>query len=451
MRVKVLGGDLALFQCAVTFVGADRAMGYVTQDPSDDELLLLEPCFAELGVIAKEKLDLPTPNFEVPEHFNSFSDQLQGEFRAVVDTHFASLADKAGMTVAVFSDGSLWTYALGIASESAPMTTSTPTLIRSTSKTFESAVILDLIEDGHFQLTDSLESVLSDHPDYPSLDQTKINVAVTVHELLTMRSGIRPYQAGHSDNPDLVWVTKKPSWRPVDTLGIIQEPWVAPGEYEYSDSNLYLLGMAAELHSGKDLPVLYRERFFDPLGISAVLLPDEVLPEGTAHPHGYLDEWGGSGFGDMLEWDLIQYGPSNDWYEQDARLAWATASIVTTPANMARWGYELYSNNGSAISEQSRSILLNSFEEEIISFGGLPGQYGYWVAKRNLPLADGTSLEVVGHQGGGAGFTSQFLYSPDLDLSISVLANQGHRGQGACIDYSPVDCIAWEIFQAYAP
>ena len=117
---------------------------------------------------------------------------------------------------------------------------------------------------------------------------------------------------------------------------------------------------------------------------------------------------------------------------------------------MARWGYELYSNNGSAISNQSRSILLNSFEDELVNFGGLPQRYGYWVAKRSFPLADGTSLEVIGHQGGGGGYTSQFLYSPDLDLSISVLLNQGLRSQGSCLDYSPLDCISWEIFKAYA-
>ena len=261
-----------------------------------------------------------------------------------------------------------------------------------------------------------------------------------------MRSGIRPYLAGDSDNPDLLWVVSKPSWKPADTLGIIQEPWVEPGQYEYSDSNNYLLGMAAELHGGKDLPVLYRERFFDPLGISAVLLPDEALPEDTARPHGDLAEWGGSGWGDLIENDIR----NSDWHEQDSRLAWATASIVSTPANMAQWGYELYSNNGSAISEQSRLVLLNSFEDELVNFGGLPHQYGYWVAKRSFPLAGGTSLEVIGHQGGGAGYTSQFLYSPELDLAISVLANQGLRFQGACYDYSPLDCISWEIFEAYA-
>ena len=166
----------------------------------------------------------------------------------------------SGMAVAVFTYGLLWTYATGDASATAPMTTSTPTLIRSTSKTFEAALILDLVEDGRFQLTDSLESVLSAHPDYSSLDPTTINSAVTVHELLSMRSGIRPYAAGagEANNTELIWVTIKPSWKPADTLGLIKDPWVEPGEYEYSDSNNYLLGMVAELHTGKDLSVLYR-------------------------------------------------------------------------------------------------------------------------------------------------------------------------------------------------
>ncbi|SVA14228.1 uncharacterized protein METZ01_LOCUS67082, partial [marine metagenome] len=70
------------------------------------------------------------------------------------------------MVAAVFAGDTLWTYALGEASATVPMTVGTPTLIYSTSKTIESAVILALVEEGHFQLTDSLESVLSAHPDY---------------------------------------------------------------------------------------------------------------------------------------------------------------------------------------------------------------------------------------------------------------------------------------------
>ena len=365
-------------------------------------------------------------------------------------------AFKSGMAVAVFTDGLLWAYATGEASATAPMTTSTPILIRSTSKTFEAALILDLIEDGHFQLSDSLESVLSTHPDYSLLDPTMINGAATVHELLSMRSGIRPYPAGGDEvnNVDMIWMTMKPSWKPVDTLVLIRDPWVEPGEYEYSDSNNYLLGMVAELHAGKDLSVLYRERFLNPLDIAAVLIPDEPVPEGTARPYTDLAYWGGSGFGDMIEWDAIQYGKTPEaWHEQDARLSWATAGIVSTPANIARWGYELYSDNGSALSEQSRTILLTSLNDETISLAGWPQQYGYYVAKRTFPLENGTSLSVFGHPGGGAGYTSRVYYSPSLDMSISILANSdlryAHREAG-CSEYGTADCIAWGLFKAYA-
>ena len=375
-----------------------------------------------------------------------------------MDSEFTAMgAYKSGMAVAVFTDGFLWTYAVGDASATAPMTTGTPTLIRSTSKTILSALILDLVEDGQFQLTDSLESILSAHPDYSLLDQTKINVAVTVHDLLSMRSGIRDFAAGadEANNMDLLWVVMKPSWKPVDTLGLIKDPWVEPGEYEYSDSNAYLLGMIAELHNNKALPVLYRERLFDPLGLDAVLIPDEPVPEGTARPYTDLDYWGGSGFGDMVEWDMSQYGYTPDvWYKQDARLSWATAGIVSTPANIARWGYELLSDNGSALSEQSQSILLNSFIDETISLVSQPQQYGYFVAKRSFLLEDGTPLSVIGHPGGGAGYTSQFFYSPSLDISISILSNsdlQYARREGGCSEFGTGDCIGWGLFKAYAP
>ena len=375
-----------------------------------------------------------------------------------MDEEFTAMgAYKSGMAVAVVANGVLWTYATGEASATAPMTTSTPTLIRSTSKTFVAALILDLVEDGHFQLTDSLESVLSAHPDYSLLEPTMINGTATIHELLSMRSGIRNFAAGadEANNLDLLWVVMKPSWKPVDTLGLIKDPWVEPGEYEYSDSNNYLLGMVAELHTGKDLPVLYRERFLDPLGLAAVLIPDEPVPEGTARPFTDLDYWGGSGFGDMIELAAVQYGQTPDvWHEQDARLSWATAGIVSTPANIARWAYELYSDNGSALSDQSRSILLNSINDETISLAGQPQQYGYYVARRTFPLEDGTSLSVLGHPGGGAGYTSGVYYSPSLDMSISILANsdlQYARREAGCSEYGTADCISWGLFKAYAP
>jgi hypothetical protein len=84
---------------------------------------------------------------------------------------------------------------------------------------------------------------------------------------------------------------------------------------------------------------------------------------------------------------------------------------------------------------------------------GLLQQYGYHVAKRSFLLDDGTSLSVVGHPGGGAGYTSRLFYSPRLDISISILANSDlryARREGGCSEYGTADCIGWGLFKAYA-
>ena len=73
MRARVMGGDFVPLHCTATIVGTARSWEYATQDPSDDELLLLEPCFAEIEAVPTTTLDLPTPNFDVPENFDSFN------------------------------------------------------------------------------------------------------------------------------------------------------------------------------------------------------------------------------------------------------------------------------------------------------------------------------------------------------------------------------------------
>ena len=87
------------------------------------------------------------------------------------------------------------------------------------------------------------------------------------------------------------------------------------------------------------------------------------------------------------------------------------------------------------------------------TLAGLLQQYGYHVAKRSFLLDDGTSLSVVGHPGGGAGYTSRVYYSSPFDMSISILAHSTVRyptPTGASSEYRPGDCISWALFNYYA-
>jgi D-alanyl-D-alanine carboxypeptidase len=414
---------------------------------------------AEVAAAAVEnRPDAPT--FVPSTSSSPFPDGVETAFRAAVDAEFSAVAEKAGISVAVFTNDLLWTYASGIASSTAEMTPNTPLLIRSTSKTFLSALILDQAEQGLFELGDSLESVLSDHPDYPSLDTAIFNSAVSIHEMLSMRSGLAPRDPLASGASG---VFSNPNWKPVDILKLVRGPWVEPGDFEYSDTNSVLLGLIAEHRGGKDLNILYQDSFFDPLGITAGLGPQDGFPLDTARPYSDLTllaeqrNLNVSGFGDEIEASDYLTDP-RDWYAGSTRLGWASAGVFTTAENMARWAYELYSPDGRAISVPNRTRLLNSVDAELVDFENRMQRYGYYISKSEVVLEDERVVTAYGHPGGGGNFVSKLAYSPELNIAVSVLTNSPMRFAGSCPDHSadesqrqgPQLCIVQEIFAAYA-
>ena len=431
---------------------------------------------AELATAATENRPAATENrpaaltFVPSTAYSSFPAGTETAFRDAVDAEFSAAPKKAGISVAVFNDEMLWTYASGIASSTAEMTTNTPSRIWSASKIFISPLILNQIEQGLFELGDSLESVLSGHPDYPSIDPAIYNPAVTVEEMLRMRAGIAPRD--FENPPEGAYsIYSNPDWKPVDVLGLLEDPWVEPGSFSYSNLNSVLLGLVAEHHGGQDLNALYRDTLFEPLGITIGLTPRDVVPLDTARA--YSDDlglWGQhygldlNGFGDRIEAEIAAGWEDNptDWHIGQGKITWAAAGAFSTAENMARWAYELFSPNGSAISESNQAMLLNSFGTELVDFEGRMQYYGYHATKSDVILEDGTVVTAYGHPGGAddwkGNYVSKLAYSPELDLSVSVLTNSPLSGKGSCPDHSadasqrfgPQQCLIQEMFKAYA-
>ena len=104
---------------------------------------------------------VPIVDFESTQGHENFSDVLQKQFRDAVDEHFDAATEKAGISVAVYQGGYLWRYAKGKASSSDEMAVGTPTLIRSTSKTFLAGLVMQQIDEGLYSLSDTLSTVLS--------------------------------------------------------------------------------------------------------------------------------------------------------------------------------------------------------------------------------------------------------------------------------------------------
>ena len=385
-------------------------------------------------------------DFTTSTSYAPFPEVLQSAFSASLNSEFRSALPRMGISAAVYQNGKLWSEAAGMANDSTPMTTATPIGVKSSSKTLLSALILSQIEDGLYDLDDRVSALLKTHRGYQSLDKSLIPDA-TVEELLTQTSGVaEDVQTGFK----AFVVMMDSNWEPSDFFDLIQDSPNPPGTFKYAGPNSFLLGMIAEHLGGNRLNALYQEKLLEPLSIQAVLLPRIEIPAGMATPYDDRSGYGGSsGFGDLTQ--IPMYSEVN-FIKADARLSWASAGIVSTPENMARWAYELFSPKGSAVSSEVRAQLSRSFREATISLAATPQRYGFHIALKEHQLSDGSYVTTYGHPGGGGGYASALFYAPSLDLAISILTNSD-LGQllGTCAsrseDTSPFDCITRDVFE----
>jgi len=389
--------------------------------------------------------------FTTNEDFAGFPNEQATYFAQTLGKNFEQAPFKSGVSAAVFDGTKLWSGSFGVATPKREMTTNTPMIIRSTSKTFLGALVTMQVEDGLYRLEDTVANLLSDHPDYALVDIPNVNTDATVEQLLTMTSGMDDWSE-QSDFQSRLAIMMDRDWRPANNLSKIPTKFVEPGTYDYSYTNSILLGMIASHKGGKHLNDIYQEVFFEPLGITGGLLPEIQMPSKTAVPYDDLSLYqAGVGFGPLNTGMMAQF------YGKDTMISWAGAGIVSTPENIARWGYELFSPSGSAVSSTVRQQLIEAMQVPtdpgMTSLG--MSKYGYYMGSGAVALRGGTEITVYTHPGGGGGRTSWLYYSPELDVSISLLANStmlhepgwcGHRGY----DFMTTgECIAGGIFQSF--
>ncbi|TIQ72434.1 MAG: beta-lactamase family protein, partial [Mesorhizobium sp.] len=120
---------------------------------------------------------------------------------------------------------------------------------------------------------------------------------ITIRQLIKMRSGLynftnAPELAESLDrDPDKVWTTEE-----VLALAFDRPTHFEPGaQFEYNNTNYYLLGLVAEKIEGQPLANIFQDRLFGPLGMKNTALPvstSNTMPEPYAH--GYL--YGGTSY-----------------------------------------------------------------------------------------------------------------------------------------------------------
>lgn len=275
-------------------------------------------------------------------------------------------------------------YGVRKAETKAPNDTSTRFPILSITKSFTSAVILKLQEQGKLSVDDKLTKYF---PDLPNGDKIKLE------HLLTHTSGIFNYTQMIDEGDSAIVCHPVPKQRVLDLFWNKPLEFTPGKQYSYNNSGYFLLGMVIEKVTGKPYEQTVREMIFQPLGMSQSGFDFVNLPA-QSRAFGY----------DTLTADYYSSYP-----HYDSTVVYSAGSIYSTTSDMYRWG--------RAVAGQ-QLLSAKSWKQ---AFTPRLNDYGYgWMIDGYL------GKRYVRHSGGYPGFMSEFVYYPDEDITIILFSNFGN-------------------------
>ncbi|MCE3225455.1 MAG: D-alanyl-D-alanine carboxypeptidase [Bacteroidetes bacterium] len=305
-----------------------------------------------------------------------------------------------GISAAAYIPGQgMWKGVTGVSHDSTLIDTTMLFSIGSITKTFVAAEIFKLIEGGQLSLNDSVYNLL---PSIPN-----VNPNITVKQLLGHKSGLADYlnanwQNGMAANYNAIW------YAPQAINAFLPAPLAAPGgSYKYINTNYALLGMIVEAKTGDSLHKVLRNNFLSPLGLNNTHMEVfETYTNTIAH------NWSAPNFNPALASDESAVPHNALWSSVSA-----AGGYMGDPADLAKWGYNLYSGN----------VINQSSLTQMLTFTGVSSSYfnGYGLGCQRFP---GNGRTYWGHAGNYFGYAACMLYYPQDSICVAVLINQDCYG-----------------------
>lgn len=290
--------------------------------------------------------------------------------------------------------------------------------IYSITKTFTSALTLTLCEKNILDLEDKIEYHLPELFTESYAGEKDLNLYInrnaTIKQLLNHTSGIYDF----AKNSKLYNTRNRiftESWNPELILDYIEHPKEKTGTYLYSSTNYVILGLIIQKATGKNLNILFNEYFYEPLELSDIFLApqDEINYDVISHPHVYPNtDFNLTGDG-VTPIDLLDILKPLSYLVGKA--SWTSGGMISNADTISKWGYELYSEQGNAISQAIRNQLyksiidINTDKSEI---------YGYGIRKLFY-----NEFEFTGSYGRSAGSENLLFYNKTYDTSFCILSN----------------------------
>lgn len=257
--------------------------------------------------------------------------------------------------------------------------------VASITKLFTSALIMRLVEFGHFELDDHL----TDYLEVPGLPNGS---RITIRQLLSHTAGV----IDHLNHPSFYrgnW--KYRTWDEGDIyrFAAVRRARFLPGKgYDYSNTGFYLLGELVETVLEKSLREAFQEYIFTPAGLNQTTYDDS---SDRRHPIDSLADNGRA-------------------YEYHLSAVGAAGAIVATPADVARFGHALFT--GKLVSAQG----LEEMQQDI---GFEQGGDHYGLGMR---MWDDHGIKHLGHTGALMGYRSILMYLPEYNTTVALSTHHSH-------------------------
>lgn len=310
---------------------------------------------------------------------------------AAIDALFDDLTGATpGCVVAVAKDGAILHargYGLASLELGVPLTPESVLDIGSTAKQVTASCVVLLALEG----TLSLEDPVGKH--VPELAGEL--ATPTLRQLLTHTSGIPDYigllLAGGKHLED--WTTADDALAALVKVRSLAFP--AGSQFEYSNSNYFLLSQVVETASSMTLREFARARFFGPLGMASTDYVDDHKRVVANRASSYSSPVKGS------------FRLETSCWEQNG-----DGGLLTTALDLVRWAENLETGHvgGQAYVEAMRTRGRLSNGKEL--------DYGFGLDFRRLDRRP-----AVAHAGAWAGFRAELLRVPSEHLTVVCLSN----------------------------
>jgi CubicO group peptidase (beta-lactamase class C family) len=299
-----------------------------------------------------------------------------------------SLGNIPGLSIAIERHGvTIYQKGFGYADleNNVPVTAETVFPLGSITKTMTGLAIQQLIHQGKVELDATAGHYL------PNLPAPARNAKIRA--LLDHTSGI----VGYTDIPDFPNNAQKSVSRDEIVSWFASRPLLfTPGSrWSYTNSGQYLLGLVIEAVSGESYSDYLQHHIFAPFGMKSATLEgwQPLIPH---RAHGYRHGTNG-----------LENAP-----RYDPLLPFAAGAVMSTASDLLKYRRGVF---GAATSPAIRDQLLK--QDRLDDGFLLPYSLGC------LVIGDFEGHRRLGHPGDIYGFSAQYSYYPDDDITIAILTN----------------------------